>query len=201
MEGACSPFGGGAAGGGGRSSFKPANYAGAHSCPLSHGEAVTASRLPARSAMDGRHWRPSPHRGSRDLPPPVGEVSSHSDDGRGVAGRVEWRQQNPGAPLRRVFPVPRGHAPHPRLTCRFGRFAPERHWRSLTPLPYGKCVKEDSLAVREGEDYSIHLISKGGADAPPLEPSFSRPGMRVPLRGEGGPGARWAPFCADRTGR
>ena len=29
------------------------------------------------------------------------------------------------------------------------------------PLPYGKCVKEDGLAVREGEDYSIHLISKG----------------------------------------
>ena len=41
----------------------------------------------------------------------MGEVSSRSDDGRGIAGRVEWRQQNPGAPLRRDFPVPPGHGP------------------------------------------------------------------------------------------
>ena len=58
---------------------------------------------------------------------------------------------------------------------------------------------EGGLLVREGEDYSIHLISKGELTLPPWNPLCSKPGLSVPLGGRG-PGAQWAPPRTDRGG-
>ena len=41
------------------------------------------------------------------------------------------------------------------------------------------------MLVREGEDYSIHLISKGELTLPLWNPLCSKPGLSVPLGGKG----------------
>ena len=55
------------------------------------------------------------------------------------------------------------------------------------------------MLVRDGEDYSIHLISKGELTLPLWNPLCSKPGLSVPLGGRG-PGAQWAPPRTDRGG-
>ena len=105
---------------------------------------------------------------------------------KGFACGVEWRRQNSGgAEPRGIFlssavtcpsPVsPAGSGPAPRWgasrTDRSGngdRFAAERHWRSLTPLPRPYFCERKGCAGAGGGDYSIHLISKGAL--PPLKP-------------------------------
>ena len=42
---------------------------------------------------------------------------------------------------------------HPRLACRLGRFAAERHRRSLTPSHAQTFPKEDSLPAWEGDGF------------------------------------------------
>ena len=59
---------------------------------------------------------------------------------------------------------------HPRLACRLGRFAAERHRRSLTPLPRTHSLRRGGCAGAGGGDYSIHLISKGELALPLWNP-------------------------------
>ena len=92
--------------------------------------------------------RSGPHRGSRDWSPPGGEVSSQRDDGGGFLSRGS----------------------HPRLACRLGRFAAERHWRSLTPLPLISFVVRGNLAATGGG--ILFFFSQGGL-WPPWESPFS----------------------------
>ncbi len=57
-----------------------------------------------------------------------------------------------------------GHPP-PDLRCRVGRFAAERHWRSLTPSHAPTLPKGDSVPAWEGEIY-LYSHSKGGLHPP-----------------------------------
>ena len=64
-------------------------------------------------------------------------------------------------------------SPHPRLACRLGRFAPERHWRSLTPPPlHIPWRKPLAFWHRRGE--TILYISFQRGLSPPLTPPFSQ---------------------------
>ena len=122
------------------------------------------SRLPPRSVLDGAHRAPGPplhphgegneresftfgysellratppvaerrqppQRGGQ--PPSLREVPPKAAEGviKGADSFVGGGGTGGGG--RGIFP--RGS--HPRLACRLGRFAAERHWRSLTPLP------------------------------------------------------------------
>ena len=60
--------------------------------------------------------------------------------------------------------------PHPRLACRLGRFAAERYWRSLTPLPLISFVVRGNLAATGGG--ILFFFSQGGL-WPPWESPFS----------------------------
>ena len=100
--------------------------------------------------------RSGPHRGSRDLPPPMGEVSSQRDDGGGFLLRGS----------------------HLRLACRLGRFAVERHWRSLTPLPLISFVVRGNLAATGGG--ILFFFSQGGLWPPWESPFFRRKPSEVP---------------------
>ena len=108
---------------------------------------------------------------------------------------------------------------------RFFRFPPPAPSRART------LCEEGAALAREGEYYSIHLISKGavapfvsptgestppnpllrGGASPPSHPPRVRLArvrclnlcfMKAGLASlYGGAGAQWAPFCADRAGR
>ena len=75
---------------------------------------------------------------------------------------------------------------HPRLACRLGRFAAERHRRSLTPPPTHTLFAKRGLRWRGRGRlfYTSHF--KGGAGAPPLEPLHSKPGLSALGGCEGG---------------
>ena len=76
---------------------------------------------------------------------------------------------------------------HPRLACRLGRFAAERHRRPLTPPPVREMGEGGWLVGTGGGDYSIYLISKGacplciphGGEHSPAPPSYEA-GLRPP---------------------
>ena len=63
--------------------------------------------------------------------------------------------------------------PSPRLTCRFGRFAAERHWRSLTPLPCSYQVKGDSPRHGRGKILLYISFQRGSWRSPFVSPTGS----------------------------
>ena len=182
--------------------------------------------------MDGRRRRPSP-------PPPLKRwtklLRKTRQDPKVLPGFV----QEPFPPLHQPAGV-RGRStdgpaawlslvqPTPRLACRLGRFAAERHWRSLTPSH--ALTLQKRIAYRHGRGRKIYsLIPKGETRVSPFVNPLERPPSQSRLRrasvspagsvgrwttchrhvaapeGEpslaspyGGAGARWAPFC-DRS--
>ena len=84
---------------------------------------------------------------------------------------------------------------HPRLGCRLGRFAAERHWRSLTP---SRCYSLHGMRpCRNGRGNFI--FSQGGR-GPPWESPFSRGKASL----HEGAALRWRASCAGlgcRLGR
>ena len=109
-----------------------------------------AWRVPARGSVAGLAVKIPPLRGAPGrLAPQARKIPLHfvrRDFGAGLL--------RPGDIARSC--LPRGRTewyPPPGLACRLGRFAAERHRRSLTPSHAQTFPKEDSLPAWEGDGF------------------------------------------------